>query len=109
MRPGCCVLSVCLAQMWPAERLHMSQLEITAVTLPFRPLSVYHRSFLQSHLIQQDDLWCFEDGPGDSDPLFLSSTQLQASFAHLRIITCQRKIQGGGKSEPDKTKIETAI
>lgn len=43
------------------------------------------------HLIQKDDLWCFEDSPGDGYPLFLSSAKLQTSFAHLCIITCQKK------------------
>lgn len=58
----------------------------------------YHCYFLQSHLIQQDDLWCFEDSSGNSHPLLLSSTQLQTSFTHLRIVTCQGKIQVGGKT-----------
>lgn len=55
------------------------------------------------HLIQQDDLRCFEDGPGDGDPLFLSSAQLQTSFTHLRIIPCQRKTHKGGERSQNAT------
>lgn len=49
-----------------------------------------------SHLIQQDDLGGFQNGPGNSYPLLLSSTQLQASFTHLCFISCRDKSPRNG-------------
>lgn len=43
------------------------------------------------HLIQQDDLRRFEDGPGDGHPLLLPSAQLQTPLPHLRVVTCKRR------------------
>lgn len=53
-------------------------------------------AILSSHLIQQDDLWGFQNGPGNSYPLLLSSTQLQTSFTHLCFISCQDKSPRNG-------------
>lgn len=47
------------------------------------------------HLVQQDDLRGFEDGPGDRYPLLLSPAQLQPSLAHLRFVPWRERERRG--------------
>lgn len=54
------------------------------------------------YLVQQDDLRRFEDGSGYGHPLLLSSTQLQTSLPHLRVITCRRsRNENSGTAKAD--------
>lgn len=41
---------------------------------------------MMMYLIEEDDLWSFEDGASDGDSLLLSSTQLQPPLTHLSVI-----------------------
>lgn len=87
VRLGCCVLFVCLVQMWPAEKpwmLHGEhssnsghlnwKIKNKATDSTMREWQLRCCRVVSSHLIQQDDLWGFQNGPGNSYPLFLSST-----------------------------------
>lgn len=99
------------SEAWMLRSVWVSRAEVAcgeiSVSFNWRSIDFTLQSAMRAkptpHLIQQDDLRCFEDGPGDGDPLFLSSAQLQASFTHLRIIPCQRKTHGSGEPSRNAT------
>ena len=49
-----------------------------------------YRALSGSHLVQQNYLRGFEDGPGDGHPLLLPPAQLQPPLAHLGVVAYQR-------------------